>query len=70
MACRAQAFKKAMQKTDPANIEPSVYISTISPSETTMREIYGVHLHTLLEVKRKCDPKNVFRHAYPQIELN
>jgi hypothetical protein len=62
----AVTFRDALRKTDKKNILTSTYISLTPPTEASATAIYGENWEKLMEIKRQCDPKNVFKHALPK----
>jgi hypothetical protein len=67
----AVGFRDAIRKeTDGGNILNSTYISLTPPAEASSRAIYGDdNWEKMVEIKMEYDPKNVFRHALPQFEV-
>ncbi|KAK6079409.1 d-lactate dehydrogenase [Seiridium cupressi] len=68
-AAWALAFQKELLETDPENILESSYISLLGDEDTNLKKIYGGHYGTLLGLKRKYDPQNVFKYAIPKLPV-
>ncbi|KAH8652359.1 hypothetical protein BX600DRAFT_472407 [Xylariales sp. PMI_506] len=63
------ALAKELREGDPENVLDSVYISISGEGDATLENIYGEFYDELVELKRKYDPENVFKHAVPKIPL-
>ncbi|KAF9885344.1 hypothetical protein FE257_012961 [Aspergillus nanangensis] len=59
-------FQAALLKTNPENILPASYISFLPRDELDMSRAFVDNYQFLLDLKRSCDPGNVFRLAIPQ----
>ncbi|KAK9775548.1 putative FAD-binding PCMH-type domain-containing protein [Seiridium cardinale] len=68
-AAWALAFQKELLETDPENVLESSYISLLGDEDTNLKKIYGGHYDTLLDLKRKYDPQNVFKYAIPKLPV-
>ncbi|KAJ4228266.1 hypothetical protein NW757_014144 [Fusarium falciforme] len=70
MARQAQqwgnGFRHAVLQTASDNLLPLTYISLTPPKDADYPTIYGTHWERLVAIKKKYDPKNVFRHSMPQ----
>ncbi|KAI1262435.1 FAD-binding domain-containing protein [Xylariaceae sp. FL1019] len=62
-----RAAIKELLQGDPENMIESWYISLIDRDDTDLRTVYGRHYEGLLALKRKYDPKNVFKYAVPRL---
>jgi hypothetical protein len=51
--------------TEARNILPSTYINLTPPGRTTLEQIYGENFASVMELKQKYDPHNVFKLATP-----
>ncbi|KAH8599401.1 D-lactate dehydrogenase [Bisporella sp. PMI_857] len=60
-------FQSDLQASDPANIVSGTYLSLTTPEEFDLRKIYGNHTETVLELKKKYDPHNVFNLSIPNV---
>ncbi|KAF3764480.1 FAD-binding domain-containing protein [Cryphonectria parasitica EP155] len=60
---------KALREADPANVLDSAYISLLDEGDLATEKIYGEHLPAIVELKRKYDPANVFKHSSPKIPV-
>ena len=55
---------------DPGNVLESSYVSLVGArgdDDADYRKIYGGHYDVLVELKRKYDPRNVFKYAVPRL---
>lgn len=64
-----QGLLRALQEQDADNVLDSAYISLLDQGDTDLKKIYGKHLETLISLKKKYDPENVFKHATPKITV-
>ena len=62
----AKNFRDALQSSDPQNVLPTTYICLTHPAEASLEMIYQENRDKLVEIKKRYDPDNVFRHALPQ----
>lgn len=64
----ATNFRKELLQMKPENLLPGTYISLTPPGVTPLSKIYGPdsNYETLLELKQKYDPHNVFNLAVPK----
>jgi hypothetical protein len=62
-------LKNEILQKDPENVLPGTYISVTPPGEVPLSKIYGPesNYQTLLDLKRKFDPQNVFNLAVPRL---
>ncbi|KAJ4413984.1 hypothetical protein N0V82_008194 [Gnomoniopsis sp. IMI 355080] len=66
-AAWGQGILRELKEKDQDNILDSAYISLLHYDDADLKKVYGKHLETLISLKRKYDPKNVFNHAAPKI---
>ncbi|KAI1075710.1 FAD-binding domain-containing protein [Whalleya microplaca] len=66
-AAWALSFKKELRENDPDNVLDSSYVALLDDDDADWKKIYGSHYETLLGLKRKYDPDNVFKHAIPKL---
>ncbi|KAG9252365.1 uncharacterized protein F5Z01DRAFT_625705 [Emericellopsis atlantica] len=64
-----QALQKALCERDSGNILDSAYISLLDYDDADVAKIYNKHLDTLVGLKKKYDPENVFHHAAPRLPV-
>ena len=62
----AENFRNALQSSDPENVLPTTYICLTHPAEASLEIIYQENRDKLVEIKKRYDPDNVFRHALPE----
>lgn len=62
-----QGLLQELQQADPRNVLGSSYISLLDHGDADLKKIYGNHLDTLVALKRKYDPDNVFKHSLPRV---
>ncbi|KAI6778747.1 6-hydroxy-D-nicotine oxidase [Emericellopsis cladophorae] len=62
-----QALQNALRERDSGNILDSAYISLLDYDDANVEKIYNKHLDTLVGLKKKYDPENVFHHAAPRL---
>ncbi|KAF5598998.1 6-hydroxy-D-nicotine oxidase [Fusarium pseudoanthophilum] len=65
----AAKVKAELQAEDADNILEGSYISLGSHEDADVKKIYGKHYETLAALKRKYDPRNVFKHSVPRLVL-
>lgn len=58
-----QDFLEELKGQDVSNVLDSAYISLFHAEDANLKKIYGRHLNTLVSLKSKYDPENVFKHA-------
>ncbi|KAI3325061.1 FAD-binding domain-containing protein [Xylariaceae sp. AK1471] len=63
-ACAAQ---KDLLKKDPDNVVESRYIALVDKDDCDLKTVYGSHYDTLVALKKKYDPDNVFKYAIPRL---
>lgn len=64
-----QGLLRELREQDAANILDSAYISLLDYEDADLKKIYGRHLDTLISLKKKYDPENVFKHAAPKLSV-
>ncbi|KAI1850801.1 hypothetical protein JX265_013364 [Neoarthrinium moseri] len=62
-AAWASALETELREQDPSNILQASYIALSGDENMDLKRIYGTHYETLLGLKRKYDPGNVFKYA-------
>jgi hypothetical protein len=65
----AVAMLHELKEKDPANILEGSYISLLGSDDTDLVKVYGSHYSALLNLKKKYDPHNVFKHAVPKLPV-
>lgn len=60
---------RALREQDGDNVLDSAYIALLDEGDTDLQKVYGKHLETLISLKKKYDPENVFKHAAPKITV-
>ncbi|KAH9901879.1 FAD-binding domain-containing protein [Xylariomycetidae sp. FL2044] len=63
----ALAFKRDLEENDPENLLEYSYVSLLGNEDSDWKKIYGSHYATLLGLKMKYDPDNVFKHTIPRL---
>ncbi|CAJ2508078.1 Uu.00g092640.m01.CDS01 [Anthostomella pinea] len=63
----ALAVKKDLLEQEPENILESSFVPLLGEDDANYKKVYGPHYETLVRLKKKYDPENVFRHAVPKI---
>ena len=58
-----------VRKNDAENVLESSYISLLDNDDSDYRKIYGAHYKTLVALKKKYDPSNVFKYAVPRLSI-
>ncbi|KAI4597988.1 hypothetical protein KJ359_003796 [Pestalotiopsis sp. 9143b] len=58
-------FVRALLATDEGNILPATYINLTPPGRNTLENIFGDKFGTVMDLKRKYDPQDVFKLATP-----
>ncbi|KAI1099072.1 FAD-binding domain-containing protein [Jackrogersella minutella] len=61
----AHGLLEELRENDSENVLESWYISLSDDSDN--KKIYGAHFDTLVALKKKYDPDNVFKHAIPRL---
>lgn len=56
-----------LKEADPDNILESSYVS-LQGDDADYRKVYGPHYDTLVALKKKFDPENVFKYAVPRLQ--
>ncbi|KAF2164976.1 hypothetical protein M409DRAFT_24878 [Zasmidium cellare ATCC 36951] len=57
----AAEYHDALMKIDEGNLEKAQYFTHTSPEDADFQGMYGEYWDSLVEAKRKYDPRNVFR---------
>lgn len=65
----ARQLLKDLREEDPDNVMDSSYVSLSGDEDSNYKKIYGSHYDGLVELKKKVDPENVFRHAVPRLSI-
>ncbi|VTO90234.1 unnamed protein product [Fusarium graminearum] len=65
----AAQVKADLKMEDADNILEGSYISLGSHEDANLKKIYGCHYSTLVDLKRKYDASNVFKHTIPKLLL-
>jgi hypothetical protein len=65
----AAQVRADLEMEDADNILEGSYISLGSHEDANLKKIYGRHYSTLVNLKRKYDASNVFKHTVPQLLL-
>ncbi|KAJ4226934.1 hypothetical protein NW757_014239 [Fusarium falciforme] len=63
----ALALKQELLNHDPENILESAYLGFLSDGELDLNKVYGDQYETLLSLKQRLDPANVFRNTVPKL---
>ncbi|OTA55873.1 FAD-binding domain-containing protein [Hypoxylon sp. EC38] len=63
----AHELMRELRENDPENIMESAYVSLLDNEDSDYRKIYGSHFDTLVALKKKYDPDNVFKYAVPRL---
>ncbi|KAI1086808.1 hypothetical protein F5B19DRAFT_487217 [Rostrohypoxylon terebratum] len=58
-----------VRKEDLENVLESSYLSLLDNDDSDYRKIYREHYETLVVLKKKYDPNNVFKYAIPQLSI-
>lgn len=64
-----QDLLQKLKGQDVSNVLDNAYISLLHAEDGNLKKIYGRHLNTLVSLKSKSDPENVFKHAAPKISI-
>lgn len=64
-----QALRRELREEDPGNVLDGVYVSLSHDEDGDVERIYGSRYQTLLGLKRKYDPENVFKYAVPRLAI-
>lgn len=64
-----QGLLRDLREQDAGNILDSAYISLLDHADADLKKIYGKHFETLVSLKKKYDPENVFKHSAPKITV-
>lgn len=62
-----QRVLRELKEADPDNVLDSAYISLLDHRDADLQKLYGGHLDTVVALKRKYDPDNVFKHSSPKV---
>lgn len=68
-AAWGQSLLRELREQDGPNILDSAYISLLDFEDADLKKIYGRHLDTLVSLKKKFDPENVFKHSAPKVSV-
>lgn len=68
-AAWGQSLLRELRDQDGPNILDSAYISLLDFEDADLKKIYGRHLDTLVSLKKKYDPENVFNHSAPKVSI-
>ncbi|KAK7747588.1 hypothetical protein SLS62_009087 [Diatrype stigma] len=63
----ARGVISELKEADPDNILDSSYVS-LQGDDADYRKVYGPHYDTLVALKKKLDPENVFKYAVPRLQ--
>ncbi|KAI2464933.1 FAD-binding domain-containing protein [Annulohypoxylon bovei var. microspora] len=58
-----------LREADPENVMGSSYVSLMDNDDSDLKKIYGSHYDTLVALKNKYDPGNVFKYAVPRLSV-
>lgn len=64
-----QDLQRELREQDGANVLDSAYISILDFEDADLKKVYGRHFATLVSLKKKYDPGNVFKHSAPKISV-
>ncbi|KAF3762993.1 hypothetical protein M406DRAFT_73652 [Cryphonectria parasitica EP155] len=62
-----QGLLRELKEQDASNIVDSAYLPLLDYGEVDSKKIYGRHNETVVSLKKKYDPENVFKHAAPRV---
>ncbi|KAI8649070.1 FAD-binding PCMH-type domain-containing protein [Fusarium keratoplasticum] len=65
----ARSLKQDLIEKDPDNVLDAAYIGFLDDDEMELSKVYGDHYQTLVAVKRKLDPRNLFKNSVPRVEV-
>ncbi len=65
----ASQTAKDLKDSDPDNILEFSYVALVGVDDADYKKIYGLYYDTLLALKKKYDPDNVFKHAVPRLAI-
>ncbi|KAI0886631.1 FAD-binding domain-containing protein [Annulohypoxylon maeteangense] len=65
----AAGLTRELREADPENVMESAYISLLDNDDMDCKKIYGAHYETLVALKKKYDPDNVFKYAIPRLSV-
>ena len=63
------ALLKELRERDAKNITDASYISLLDYEDADLSKVYNKHLDTLVGLKNKYDPGNVFKNASPRLPI-
>ncbi|KAI0107432.1 FAD-binding domain-containing protein [Hypoxylon sp. NC0597] len=63
----AHELMRDLRENDAENVMESAYVSLLGDDDSDYRKIYGAHFDTLVALKKKYDPDNVFKYAVPRL---
>ncbi|KAI1819656.1 FAD-binding domain-containing protein [Xylaria intraflava] len=58
-----------LRAEDAGNVLEHAYVSLLGNEDSDYKKIYGAHYDTLVALKKKYDPDNVFKYAVPQLSV-
>ncbi|KAI1459686.1 FAD-binding domain-containing protein [Annulohypoxylon moriforme] len=65
----AAGLTREIKEADPENVMESSYVSLLDNDDSDYKKIYGAHYETLVALKKKYDPDNVFKYAVPRLSV-
>ncbi|KAI1385617.1 FAD-binding domain-containing protein [Hypoxylon trugodes] len=63
----ANEILKDVRENDPENVMESSYVALTGTDDVDFKVLYGKHYDTLVALKKKYDPDNVFKYAVPRL---
>ncbi|KAI2634029.1 FAD-binding domain-containing protein [Xylaria nigripes] len=58
-----------IRKVEPENVLEPAYVALLEDGELDLRKVYGSHYDTLVALKQKHDPQNVFKNTIPRLAV-